>query len=98
MGSIKVDLCRPSLPNDTEEEFDFSICFACIDYIKIFDLANRNMLWQIMKLKGFSRHLVTLIQSLVIENGGSISKRNIFMNQAVQFIILNLYSDHDERE
>jgi hypothetical protein len=31
-------------------------------------------------------------------NCGTMSKTKIFINQVVRFIILNIYSDHDETE
>jgi hypothetical protein len=69
-------------------EFNLPTYIVIIDYIKVFDMVNRNKLWQILALKGFA-HLIQAIKSLYIEtnimikNGGRRSQKRILINQGV---------------
>jgi hypothetical protein len=69
-------------------------------------MVNRNTLWQIPTLKGFTQHLIQAVQSLyveadiMIENRGRRSQKKSLMNQGVQQgcplsqVLFNLYLDH----
>jgi hypothetical protein len=42
---------------EKRNEFNLPTYIAFIDYIKAFDVVNRNKLWQILALKGFPQYL-----------------------------------------
>lgn len=76
-----------------------------IDYVKAFDNVQRNLLWDILKDKGFPLHLIRAIQSLYTEtkiqitSGTRRSKENILTNLGVRQgcplspALFNLYID-----
>ena len=46
------------------KEFQKSICFFFIDYVKAFDCVDHNKLWKILKEMGITDHLTCLLRNL----------------------------------
>jgi hypothetical protein len=75
---------------EKRNEFKLATYIALIDYIKAFDMVNRNKLWQILALKGFPQHLIRAIQnlyeetSIMIENGDGKGRKRILISQGVR--------------
>jgi hypothetical protein len=71
-------------------EFNLPTYILFIDYGKAFDRVPRGKLWNIMKNKGFSDHIVKTVQSLYIntritvDKGTSVSNKEIHTNQRVK--------------
>lgn len=64
---------------------------AFVDYDKAFDRVDRDILWQIMELRGYSYHLIEAIKAIyhntqiVIDYGkGKGKSETIKINQAVR--------------
>jgi hypothetical protein len=62
MAFEKVNLLQTVLTitqlTEKRTEFNSPIYIAFVDYIIAFNKVNRNILWQILKLKGFPQHLI----------------------------------------
>ena len=48
------------------KEFQKSICFCVIDYVKAFDCVDDNKLWKILKEMGIPDHLTCLLRNLYV--------------------------------
>jgi len=90
---------------EKHREFNIPTYIAFIDFKKAFDSVDRDKLWTIMLSKGIPAHLITIIQSVYMENiirvnaGNGISEDSIVITQGVRQgcplspVLFNLYLD-----
>ena len=53
---------------EKHKEFNIPTYIAFIDFKKAFDSVDRDKLWTIISSKGIPIHLITIIQTIYIEN------------------------------
>ena len=51
---------------EKRREFNLKTYIAFIDYVKAFDMIDREQLWSIMQKNGYPKHLIQIIQGMYI--------------------------------
>ena len=75
---------------EKHREFNMPTYIAFIDYKKAFDSVDRGKLWTIMSSKEIPAYLITIIETIYMENiirinaGNGISKDSIIITQGVR--------------